>query len=83
MKCPKCSKSVSNLAKHCPQCGTRFIRQSDKLASKMALSGRLTTLCGGGLIFLGVLAFLYGSGLGGTILLGIGVLLALTGLIKR
>jgi len=83
MKCPKCGKTNAANATHCRYCSTRFIRKSDKMARKMALSGRFAMVCGGFMAFMGIMMMIYARGPAAYILLGLGVALTIIGLKTR
>lgn len=74
MKCPKCGKAISNQAHICKHCKTRIVRKSDKMASKLIVSGKAAVVCGGLLALVGVALLLTGAYQMGAIALGIGSL---------
>jgi uncharacterized membrane protein YvbJ len=74
MKCPQCGKSISNQARACKYCRTKIVRQSDKMAGKLIVSGKTAIICGFVLALVGVSLLLTGAYVMGGIALAIGTL---------
>ncbi|OIQ50724.1 hypothetical protein BerOc1_02665 [Pseudodesulfovibrio hydrargyri] len=83
MKCPICGAAVRPHASRCRNCGRPLARTNDALKRTMPLSPRLAMLCGAGLAVAGGLLLLYGADEFATVLLGLGLPLALIGLLMR
>lgn len=80
MKCPKCKKPVSKTAKKCKHCGAKFVRKSDKMARQMTISGKFAMACGGLMVILAIVLFIYGGDFFWMGVLGVlGALLVLVG----
>lgn len=61
MYCPNCKKPLPKGKTTCKHCGTTFNRESAKMARQMTVSGRFAMACGGLMILLALLLFLYGG----------------------
>lgn len=83
MKCPKCNRMIRSQAKTCKHCGTRIVRKSDKLVSRMTMNGRIAVACGFMLIIIGGVIGFYGGYTVAAIAAGIGVALAIIGKYMR
>ncbi len=79
MKCPNCGKTIKATRHSCKYCGTKLVRKSDKMASKMTMNAGVSLVAGGLLAFLGLIMLLYGMYVMGGISFGLGVLLVLVG----
>ena len=79
MKCQHCGKAISNKAKSCKHCGSCIVRKSDKLAKKMTMDGRIAMACGGLLVIIAIVMFLYGGAMWAAFTLGLGAVLVLIG----
>ena len=79
MKCPKCTKVISDRSTICKHCGVRIVRKSDKIARKMTMNGRVAMASGGLLIFIAVILALNNTfGLAG-LTFAVGAALAIIG----
>ncbi|MBG0789030.1 MAG: zinc ribbon domain-containing protein [Desulfovibrionaceae bacterium] len=61
MYCPKCHKPLPKDSSTCKYCGSRFVRQSDRMKRQMTINGRFAMACGGLMIFLALVLFVYGG----------------------
>ena len=83
MKCPNCEKVLNPRARQCTACGTRLIRQSDKMARKLTVNTGIATGCGCLLVALGGAMLVYETILFGVVTALAGILLILLGKTKR
>jgi len=83
MKCPHCHKGIKSSAKVCNHCGTKLNRKSDKMAKRMTMNNHIAMACGGLLILISVVAFIYGGGLWSGLVLLLGVALMVIGKMMR
>ena len=61
MNCPKCGNPLPEGRTICRHCGAKIVRPSKKVARQMAASGRFALACGGLMILLAVVLFIYGD----------------------
>lgn len=79
MKCQSCKKVIPPNAKACKHCGSKIVRKSDKMAKKLTMDGRIAMACGGLLILIAIVMFIYGGTFWTALVLGLGALLMFIG----
>jgi len=83
MKCPQCGKNISPQAHQCKKCGTKVVRESDRMARKLTMSGLPAMACGGLLVLIGLILMINGAYQMGGLSLGVGVVFLIIGKLLR
>ena len=79
MKCPQCGKKIGAQTHICRRCGAKIVRESDRMARRITMTGLPAMACGGLLVLTGLIALINGAYQMGGISLGIGMVFIILG----